>query len=256
MADFTFIDFFPDVANREYNDVFGNPLLDPTASVGINHVVFTGVLVLGIIVLAWIARRKYTDRDRALIPDGKLTVASFFEVIFEGVIKMMSDMMGEKNAKKFFPLIASLAVFIFIGNVMGLVVGLYPPTSNLNTALACAVVVFLVYNVAGVAEQGLVGYIKHFFMGPIFMAPVMFVIEMVSHAFRPVSLSVRLTGNMTGDHIMLEIFGDLAAGMINIPFLLPIPFMFLGLLVSVIQALIFCMLSSIYISLAVSHDDH
>lgn len=262
MADFTFIDFFPSFTEREYeegargwNDIFGNPILEPAASVGITHVVFTGVLLVIMGVLALLARRKYANRDTALVPDGKLTVAGFFEALFDAILNMMAEMMGEKNAKKYFPLVATLAIFILLGNVMGLVPGLYHPTSNLNTGLACAIVVFLVYNAGGFIEQGF-GYIKHF-MGPVFyLAPLIFVIEIVSHAFRPISLSVRLTGNMTGDHLVLVIFGDLAAEMMSIPFLLPIPFLFLGLLVSVIQALIFCLLTSVYIGLAVSHEDH
>ncbi len=262
MADFTFIDFFPAFADREYeegvqgwNDIFGDPLLEPAASVGVTHVVFTGVLMVLIGVLALIARRKFTNRDTALVPDGKLTVAGFFEVLFDAILNMMSEMMGEENAKKYFPLIATLGVFIFFGNVMGLVPGLYHPTSNLNTGLACAIVVFLVYNAGGFIDQGM-GYVKHF-MGPVLLlAPLIFVIEIVSHAFRPISLSVRLTGNMTGDHLVLEIFGDLATEMMTIPFLLPIPFLFLGLLVCIIQALIFCLLSSVYIGLAVHHEDH
>ncbi len=262
MADFTFIDFFPAFAEREYiegeqgwNDIFGNPLLDPAGSVGITHVVFTGVLVVLLGVLALIARRKYRDKETALVPDGKLTVAGFFEAIFDAIINMMSEMMGEKEAKKYFPLIAALGCFIFFGNVMGLVPGLYHPTSNLNTGLACAIVVFLVYNAGGFMDQG-IGYIKHF-MGPVlYLAPLIFIIELVSHAFRPISLSVRLTGNMTGDHLVLAIFGDIAADIMTVPFLLPVPFLFLGLLVCIIQSLIFCLLASVYIGLAVAHDDH
>ena len=262
MADFTFIDFFPDFARREFvegqqgwNDIFGDPLLNPAAGVGIKHLVFTVVLVALLGVMALIARRKYRSRKTALVPDGKLTMASFFEAMFDGIIGMMTELMGEKAAKRYFPLIAALACFIFFGNVIGLVPGFYHPTSNLNTGLACAIVVFLVYNAAGFMDQGL-GYIKHF-MGPVLLiAPLMLIIELASHAFRPISLSVRLGGNMTGDHLVLQIFGDLASEMIGVPFLLPIPFMFMGLLVCIIQALVFCLLSSVYIALSLHHEDH
>lgn len=252
---YTFLDLIPAYGERQQEGWgWAEPaLLNPDAAVGITHVVFTGVLMILLVVLGLMARKKYSDRKTALVPDGKLTVASFFEVVYDAIFNMMAEMMGEKKAKKFFPLIAALAVFIFFGNVIGLIPGLYHPTSNLNTGLACAIVVFFVYNAAGFLDQG-VDYIKHF-MGPVvLLAPLIFVIEIVSHAFRPVSLSVRLTGNMTGDGMMLEIFGDLGVGMLNIPFLLPIPFLFLGLLVSIIQALIFCLLATVYIGLAV--DDH
>ncbi|TXD43501.1 F0F1 ATP synthase subunit A [Lujinxingia vulgaris] len=259
MADYTFLDLIPAFAEQEHgegwNHIFGDPLLNPAGTVTATHVVFTGVLVVLITVLALIARRKYSNRDEALVPVGKFSVTGFFEVLFDAVMGMMSDLMGEKAAKKFFPLIASLAVYIYLGNLMGLVVGFAPPTSNLNTGLACAIVVFLVYNVSGFMEQGM-GYIKHF-MGPILLlAPLIFIIELVGHAFRPVSLSVRLTGNMTGDHMVLGVFGDLASGMFSIPILIPVPFLFLGLLVCTIQALVFCLLSSIYIALAIEHEDH
>lgn len=262
MADYTFIDLFPTIANREYeegvqgwNDVFGNPIIDAAGSVGITHVVFTGVLVVALTVLALIARRKYRTPETALVPDGKLTVASFFEVLFDAVLNMMSDIMGEKAAKKYFPLIATLAVFILLGNLMGLVVGLYPPTSNLNTGLACAIVVFVVYNIGGFMEQGL-GYAKHFLGPVIYLAPLMLIIELLSHAFRPISLSARLTGNMSGDHMVIAVFGDIAEGIIQVPFLLPIPFLFLGFLVSIIQAVVFALLSTIYIALAIHHEEH
>ena len=257
MASYTFLDFIPAYQEKQaegWNDTFGNPLLNPEDPVGLTHVIFTFVLLAILVMLGVMVWRKLSDRKEALVPDGKLTVTSFFEVIFDAVFNMMEEMMGEKAAKRYFPLIAALAVFIFFGNVIGLVPGFYHPTSNLNTGLACAIVVFLVYNAAGFMDQGL-GYIKHF-MGPvILLAPLIFIIEIVSHAFRPISLSVRLTGNMTGDGLMLEIFGDMAIGIINVPFLLPIPFLFLGLLVCIIQALIFSLLATVYISLAL-HGEH
>ena len=256
MADYTFIDLFaPDVAHGAYNDVFGNPLLKPGSDVGVTHIIMAVVAIAIIVVLALIARRKYANKETAMIPEGKLSVRNFFEVIFDAVLNMMTGMMGKENARRYFPLIAALSVFILIGNLMGLVPGLAPPTSNLNTSLACSVVVFVTYNIAGFRAHG-IGYIKHF-LGPIwFIAPLMLVIELIGHAFRPISLGVRLGGNMTGDHMVVGMFGELATGLLGIPFLLPVPFLFLGLLVSVIQTLVFCLLTTIYISLAVSHDSH
>lgn len=258
MADYSFVDLIPSIAQREHGegwaDIFGEALINPANKVGITHLVFTGLLVVGLTIMALVARRKYSNKDEALIPDGKLTMASFFEVIFEAIMGMMADMMGEKAARKYFPLITSLALFIFFGNLMGIVPGLAPPTANLNTGLACAIIVFLVYNVGGFIEHG-PSYIKSF-MGPVmWLAPLMLIIELVGHAFRPISLAVRLTGNMTGDHMVLGVFSDLASGVLTVPFLIPVPFIFLGLLVSVIQALVFCLLSSIYIGFAVSREE-
>ena len=261
MADYTFIDLFPELskANHDgsFNAVFGDPLLNPGGIVTITHLVMTGVALVIIVVLALLARRKYSNREEAIVPERKLSVRNFFEVIFDAVLSMMTDMMGREHARRFFPLIAALAVFIFVNNLMGLVPGLAPPTQNLNTNLAMSVVVFLFYNVVGIKENGL-AYLKHF-LGPLLLlAPLMLVIELIGHAFRPVSLAVRLTGNMTGDHMVLGVFGDLAGGIFaGLPILLPVPFLFLGLLVSVIQTLVFCLLSTIYIALAVEHsEDH
>lgn len=258
MADYSFVDLVPAIAEREHttgwSEIFGAPLLTPTNPVTISHVIFAGVLVVVICVLALVARRGYATRESALVPEGRFSVRNFFESIFDGVLGMMTDMMGEKNAKRFFPLIASLAVFIFMGNVMGLVPGFVPPTGNLNTGLACSLVIFVAYNVAGLYENG-VAYLKHF-LGPVlWLGPLMLVIELVNHAFRPISLAVRLTGNMTGDHMVLGVFGDLGSMLVNLPLVMPIPFLFLGLLVSTIQALVFSMLSTIYIALAVHHEE-
>lgn len=254
MADFTFIDLFaPDMAQENFNTVFGNPLLKPTGHVGVTHIIMGLVAAAIIVVLALIARRGYATRESAMIPEGRFSVRNFFEVIFDAIMGMMSDMMGKENARRFFPLIGALGVFILISNLMGIIPGLAPPTSSLNTTLACSAVVFITYNVAGFRTHG-VGYLKQF-MGPVWLiAPLMLVIELVGHSFRPVSLAVRLAGNMTGDHMVVGVFGDLAADMLGVPFLIPVPFLFLGLLVSIIQTLVFCLLSTIYISLAVSHD--
>src|SRR5690606_1327400 len=122
------------------------------------------------------------------------TVANFFETIFEAILYMMAGMMGEKNAKRYFPLIASLGAFIFIGKLMGIVAGLTSPTSSLNTSLARGLVVFIVYDVGDLWTCGW-DYVKHFF-GPVsFIAPLMLVIELVSHGFRPLSLAISLGCN-------------------------------------------------------------
>lgn len=251
VVDYTFLDFFPEIADviKDGPAIFGDPMFNEAATYSLTHLAFTVFLLGLLLVLALVARQKFIDRDEALVPDGRLTLAGFFEVTFEAILNMMSEMMGEKTARKYFPLIATLAVFIFFGNIIGLVPGLYHPTSNLNTGLACAIVVFVVYNIGGFVEHGF-AYLKEFIGPVLWLAPLILIVEILSHAFRPISLSVRLTGNMTGDGMMLEIFGDLAVGIMNVPFLLPIPFLFLGLLVSIIQALIFCLLAAVYIALA------
>ncbi len=214
----------------------------------LNHVF--GLLVVGLFVIwgaasyrSWVKRQ---GKD-AIVPQKKLGIATFFELFTEAVVGMSEGVMGKKNAERFLPLIGSLAFVIFFSNVMALIPGFVPPTDTLKTNLAMAVVVFVATHYYGVKEHG-PGYIKHFF-GPIWwLAPIMFVIELISHIARPVSLSLRLMANMAADHKVLVTFFTL------IPLLVPVPFLVLGLLVSVVQTLVFCLLSMVYISMAVAHD--
>jgi F-type H+-transporting ATPase subunit a len=153
--------------------------------------------------------------------------------------------MGPK-AKRFIPLIGTLFLFILLSNLIGLVPGFASPTTNLNTNAACAVIVFSATHYYGIKENGLV-YLKHF-MGPIWWLAILMVpLELVGHLVRPVSLSLRLFGNMNGDHMVLQIFSDL------VPFGVPVVFIVLGMFVSFIQALVFTLLSILYISGAVEH---
>ena len=135
--------------------------------------------------------------------------------------------------------------------------GFVPATSEINTNIGMAVCVIQVYNDTGVMKNG-VGYIKHF-MGPVlWLAPLMFVIEVVGHIARPVSLSVRLFGNMFGDHTVLAIFmNDLPAATSPVlAFGIPVIFLGLGTFVCVVQAFVFSLLSIVYISLASAHEEH
>ncbi|MDP2600698.1 MAG: F0F1 ATP synthase subunit A [Deltaproteobacteria bacterium] len=207
------------------------------------HMVMAAMVGLFLIVVALIANRKLVKTEQCLVPHDKPTPSTMFELIVESLLNLMEGVLGDK-AQKFFPLIGALFIYIFTCNLIGLIPGLAPPTENINTNAACAIVVFLYYNYMGIREQGLVHYLKHF-MGPvIWLGPLMLVIELISHAVRPVSLSIRLFGNMTGDHMVLGVFSQLT------PIVVPIIFMFLGLFISFIQAFVFSLLSIVYIGLA------
>lgn len=170
------------------------------------------------------------------IPGG---LQNFMEVVVGGIENMVVETMGE-HGRPYFPLIATLAIFILVSNLIGLVPGFFPPTANINTTAACAIIVFLSTHVVGIKHHGL-HYLKHF-MGPIaWLAPVMFFIEVIGHLSRPVSLTLRLFGNMNGHELVLMIFFGLA------PFLVPLPMMLMGVLVSFIQAFVFMLLAMIYI---------
>ena len=143
-----------------------------------------------------------------------------------------------------------LFTVVFTNNLIGLLPGFLPPTDNFNTTLALGIFVFLYYNYQGIRAQGIVGHIKHF-MGPVwYLAILIFPIELISHTVRPLSLGLRLKGNMEGDHLVLSIFSGL------VPYIVPIPFYVIGLFVCFMQAFVFTLLTMVYISLATAHHDH
>jgi F-type H+-transporting ATPase subunit a len=162
------------------------------------------------------------------------------EAAITAIENLIVETMGPKG-KAYFPLLATFALFILVSNLIGLIPGLYPPTANLNTNAALALTVFVMTHVIGVKEHG-ISYLKHF-MGPILaLAPLIFVIEIIGHMARPLSLSLRLFGNMYGHEIVLMIFLAL------VPILLPVPMMLMGVLIAFIQTFVFTLLAMIYIA--------
>lgn len=213
------------------------------------HVIAAGAVLGFLFICAVMVRHRYASAGANLVPTTQGGITTVFELGVEGIVSLMEGVMGH-NARKYLPLIGSLFIYIFVSNLMGMIPGINPPTSNINTNLACSLVVFVTYNVMGIREQGLKNYLKHF-MGPIiWLAPLMIVLELVSHAVRPISLSVRLFGNIMGDHMVLGVFTELTK--IGIPVI----FLGLALFVSFIQAFVFSLLSMIYISLATASDEH
>jgi F-type H+-transporting ATPase subunit a len=218
--------------------------------------VFMALIVLVAITAALLkAGLNRLGAEDRIVPESTLTIRTFFELIVESVLGMMRDIIGP-TADRFLPLIGTLAIFIFVSNVLALVPGFQPPTANLNTTLALALPVFFATHFFGVKEHGL-AYFKHFF-GPILkwyalpLMAIMLLIEIISHLARPLSLSLRLLGNMFGDHQVLAVF----MGLLAVPLLYPIPIVALGLVVCIVQTLVFCLLSMVYIGLAVAHEDH
>lgn len=196
------------------------------------HVTYTWFVMLLLTILAFIVSRGIKE-----VPSGW---QNLMESVVSGIENFMHETMGPKG-KAYFPLIATLALFILVSNLIALVPGFYPPTANLNTNAAMALTVFALTHIIGVKEHGF-AYLKHF-TGPILaLAPLIFIIEVISHLARPLSLSLRLFGNMYGHEIVLMIFFAL------VPFLLPIPMMLMGVLIAFIQAFVFTLLSMIYIA--------
>ncbi len=209
------------------------------------------ILVLLSFLSYFAFRRIAFLKPEELIPPEKLNIRNIFEIFTEGVIKFLDDIIGPRG-REFLPLMGTLACFILFSNLLGLVPGFLPPTDNLNTTVACALVVFFATHYYGIKTHGL-KYIKHF-MGPVWwLSPLFFIIEVISHLARVLSLSMRLFGNIMADHTLLSLT-LLTPSFLAI--LLPPLAMFLGIFVSLIQAFIFTLLSMVYISLAIEEAEH
>jgi F-type H+-transporting ATPase subunit a len=215
------------------------------------HIFSAAFIAVIITLMAGLAYRKLRHTEERLIPSPKGSLVNLLEIAVEKILDLMEGVMGSRQvAERFFPLIGTIFIFILLCNLMGVIPGFLPPTDNVNTNFAISITVFLYYNYCGVREHGIKNYLKHF-MGPIiWLAPLIFVIELIGHVVRPVSLSLRLFGNMTGDHLVLGIFSSL------VPVLIPVIFMGLGVFISFIQAFVFTLLTMVYIALAVAHEEH
>ena len=216
------------------------------------HVV--GALIAALIILvATVRYRGYmasAESNNGLIPSRRFTLAAMMDGFVGAVYRLSVDVMGEKDAKRFLPLTGTLGLFIFCCNLQGLIPGLLPPTDTLKTNLALSLFVFVVYNAMGIYRNGM-SYLAHF-LGPKlggfpWLFPIFLPVEIASHLGRPVSLSLRLMGNILADHkVVLAIAGLIAV-------LAPVPFLLLGVLVVIVQTLIFTLLTIIYIGSAIEH---
>ncbi len=210
------------------------------------HVFHALLILLLLLVISWRIARSIKMAADPLVPEDRFSARNIFEMVVQGVSEQLRNIIGP-DGDKYLPLIGGLFIFIFLNNIIGIIPGFTPATSSTSTNLGMGLTVFIIYNYYGFKEHG-IGYLKQF-AGPVLaLAPLMFAIEVVSHIFRPLSLSIRLFGNMYGDHMVLGIFSDLT------PLFVPVIFMILGILVSTIQAFVFSLLSAVYIGLAVSHD--
>ena len=214
----------------------------------LDHVIGS-LIIFAFLCLASIRIRSNIAKSDSVLPDDKLSLRNIFEALsLDFLLNLLTGILGSRQAAiKYFPLLATSFFFILFSNVFGLLPGFLPPTSNFNTTLAYALLIFVMYNYYGIKENGW-GYLKHFLGPMIYLAPLMIIIEVISHLVRPLSLSLRLFWNMTGDHLVLGIFTDLTH------FIIPVLFIGLGLFISLLQAFIFTVLSSIYISLSIAHE--
>ena len=162
------------------------------------------------------------------------------EVIIGGFDSLLNEIMGE-NGRKFFPLVATIGLFILFSNLLGIIPGFESPTSNINTNAAMAIIVFLSTHVVGIKEHGL-KYFKQF-LGPVWwLIPLMLPIEVISHISRPLSLTFRLFGNIKGEDIVLLVV------LFLVPWFVPLPVFILMIFTSLVQTLVFMLLTMMYIA--------
>lgn len=210
------------------------------------------ISLLVLIVATWGALafvKGLKSSDKGLVPPRKFNLRNIFEYLAESLYGMVEGAMGDHNAKRFYPLIGALFIFILFNNLFALIPGFIAPTDSLKTNVGLALLVFFATHVYGVKEHGL-AYFKHFAGPTPALAPLMIPIELVSHLARPMSLSIRLMGNMVADHKVVMSFFAL------VPILVPVPFLLLGILVCLLQAVVFCTLTMVYIGMAVEHEEH
>lgn len=175
------------------------------------------------------------------------------QLVFEGIYGFLRDQARDvigHGYQKYVPMFATFFIFILAGNLLGVIPSFESPTMYYVVPAGIAILSFLYYNAMGIKEMGLLGHLKHF-AGPLWwLAWFMFPLEIISHCIRPVSLTIRLYANMfAGEQVTIG-FLSLA------PYVVPVIFMGLHVFVSFVQAFIFTLLSMVYVSMAVTHEEH
>ena len=211
---------------------------------GHGQMMFVAHLVLVAAIIIMIA--KMATKSLRAVPVGTQNV---MEAYLGGVITMGNDVIGESLARKYLPLVATVGVFVFVSNVIGIIPGFESPTSNINVTLPLALLVFFYYNYEGIRENGVKKYFGHF-MGPVkILAPLMFPIEIVSHISRIISLSFRLFGNIKGDDLFLWVL------LMLVPYFAPLPAYLLLSFSALLQTFVFMILIYVYLAGAVVMDE-
>ncbi len=206
-----------------------------------DYLIMTFLIVILLSIILAVAGKKVR-----LVPSGGQVVLESLVDFFENLIL---DTIGEEGLK-YLPVIATVGLFILTSNLLGLIPGLMSPTSKLNVTLGCALVVWLYYHWQGIKANGLLGYLKKFTGSNPLLAPLLLPIEIISHFSRPVSLSMRLFGNIFSEELLILIIASI------IPYLLPLPFMAISIFTAVIQSYVFVLLSCIYLAGAVAEEEH
>ncbi len=204
------------------------------------------IMTCFIILLSVAGRLALGSGEAAIQPAGSLSLKGFFEAFIELIVSLIKMVLGD-HSEKWVPLIGTIFFYIMINNLSGLLPGITPATQDINATMAIGLFTFFVYNFFGVKYNGL-AYFKHFLGPVIWVAWLILPLELISHLVRPMSLGLRLSGNMNGDHAVLSIFLKL------VPFGVPVIFYFLGLFVCLVQSLVFTLLTMVYLMMATAED--
>jgi len=208
-----------------------------------NYIVIVYLIVILLSVLAFVVKSRLSVEN-----PGKLQIV--FEDVIGGLAGMLETMVGPLG-QKFLTLVGTIGIFILCGNLAGLIPGLMAPTSSINVTLGCALTVWVYYHYQGIKAVGILAYAKHFAVPPgahWSLGVIWLPIEVISHFSRVLSLSLRLFGNIFGEELVILILASI------VPFLVPLPMMFLGIITASLQAFIFVMLTMIYLGGAVESE--
>ncbi len=205
------------------------------------HIFMAGLVTILILVFF-----KYSAKNLSLYPK---KMQQFLEMLYKAFQSIIDNEIGEEG-RKFIPAIGTLGIFIAVSNIIGLFPEMGSPTANLNITVGCALFVFIYYHYHGVKKHGVLGYLKTF-AGPVWwLVPLFFPIEIISHVSRPLSLAMRLFGNIFGEDLVIIII----ASIIPMGLIGPIPVMGLAVFTSLLQAFIFVTLSTIYLAGAMAEE--
>lgn len=213
------------------------------------NLIFSLIIISLISIIAYFASRRIS-----LIPS---RLQGAFEMIVGGIDDFVCGIMGH-NGRRFTPFIGTLFLYILLMNLSGLIPFMKASTTSWSTTLALALCVFIYVQYAALKERGMLGYIDHLLGRPrgiiafsVFIPAIMFILHIVSELVRPVSLSLRLRSNIWGDDMLIAVLAGF--GLKGVP-LLFFNF-FIIILASTVQAVVFCLLTTIYFALALAHEE-
>lgn len=213
--------------------------------------ILAGLIAFALVILGKLLSNRlktHAMQDSAVIPEEKISIFGFFDFFVESFIKFQDSILGKEN-RHYATFTGSIFIFLLFCNLMGLVPGMPAVTTTVWINVGLAFCVFVFFNLQGIKENGIGGYLKHFCGPVIWLAPVIFPLEILSTVLRLLTLNLRLYWNITADHTVLGAFTDLTK------VLVPVLFYAMGTFVAFMQSFVFTTLTMIYILLAVQHEE-